>query len=116
MFPIYANFWRDFLKMISLTPVFLPQIGSLGTGIYQMFHKYKLLLPLSAKILAQFTNYIFLYLTMIYPQSWPTKDTAPYPAFGRPKIEGHSEYRNICHKITLGTPVKAHISFMRSIL
>ena len=47
LFPIYANFGRDFLKMISLTPVFVPQIGSLGTGIYQMFHKYKLLLPLS---------------------------------------------------------------------
>ena len=47
---------------------------------------------------------------------WPTKDTAPYPAFRRLKIEGHSEYRNNCHKITLATPVKAHISFMRSIL
>ena len=47
LFPIYANFGRDFLKMISLTPVFVPQMGSLGTGIYQIFHKYKLLLPLS---------------------------------------------------------------------
>ena len=47
LFPIYGNFGRDFLKMTSLTPVFVPQIGSLGTGIYQMFHKYKLLLPLS---------------------------------------------------------------------
>ena len=28
-------------------PVFVPEMGSLGTGIYQMFHKYKLLLPLS---------------------------------------------------------------------
>ena len=30
-----------------LTPFFCPQMGSLGTGIYQMFHKYKLLLLLS---------------------------------------------------------------------
>ena len=33
--------------MISFTPVSDPQKGILGTGICQMFHKYKILLPLS---------------------------------------------------------------------
>ena len=42
---IFAQY--EYFKMISLTPVFVPQMGSLGTGIYQMFHKYKLFLPLS---------------------------------------------------------------------
>ena len=62
------------------------------------------------------SNHCRYTLQSLYTASWPTKDTAPYPAFRRPKIEGHSEYRNICHKITLATPVKAHRSFMRRIL